>query len=75
MSKKAKCDNCGKIFDLKKLLPCKDLLQRVEAGCEVPAGDCPECGALAYLVRPKKTLKDRYSGLAREFAGPKRYYE
>jgi len=28
-----------------------DLLQRIEVGGEVPAAACPQCGALAYVVR------------------------
>lgn len=27
----------------------RDLAERVEAGAEVPAGECPKCGALCYL--------------------------
>jgi len=51
----AQCDNCGTVFqhtdgDLARI---RDLLQRIEAGSEVPAAECPQCGALAYVVREK----------------------
>jgi hypothetical protein len=28
-----------------------DFTERIEAGGEVPAGQCPDCGALCYLVK------------------------
>lgn len=46
----AKCQNCGFIcpeFDLK---PIKNLYQRVAPGEDMPAGECPKCGALAHLI-------------------------
>ena len=47
---KAKCDNCGKVTDEDKLNEARDLHERVGVGGEMPAGECPACGALAYLV-------------------------
>lgn len=46
----ARCDNCGNVFPYtsKDLTAIPDLLQRIEPGSEVPAAECPECGALAY---------------------------
>lgn len=49
----AQCDNCGMVFqyaaqDLDRI---PGLLQRIEAGGEVPVAACPQCGALAYVVR------------------------
>lgn len=44
------CNNCdwqGKSEDLQ---PVADVQDRVEAGCLMPAGECPECGALAYYA-------------------------
>ena len=46
---KVRCDNCdwdgvGDDLDL-----ISDFEERVSADCLVPAGQCPECGALAYL--------------------------
>ncbi len=48
-----KCDNCDQRFDhedqLKHLFPdIPDLLQRLDVGGIVPAGECPLCGALVY---------------------------
>ena len=44
------CDNCGKRYracDLNHAFPeIRDLLARLDVGGVVPAGECPECGAL-----------------------------
>lgn len=48
----AVCDDCGHRCaqdELKQLAEIDDLGQRLNAGCEVPAGECPHCGSLAYL--------------------------
>jgi len=42
------CDNCdweGGDDDLDMI---SDIEERIDPGCIVPAGQCPECGALAY---------------------------
>lgn len=47
---KVQCANCawkGRGADLRPVI---DLEQRIEPGGTVPAGECPECHALAYLV-------------------------
>lgn len=36
----------------------KDYFQRVEAGGEVPAGECPECGCLCYIEKDKHPCKE-----------------
>lgn len=46
-----KCDNCGKQFMLSELNGHKNFWERIEPGSEIPAGDCPDCGAFAYLVK------------------------
>jgi hypothetical protein len=46
-----KCDNCGKQWTANALKEIRDLNLRVEAGGVVPAGECPECGALCYPVQ------------------------
>lgn len=46
------CGNCEAQFDTVAVVPLaciKDLDLRLEIGAEVPAGECPECGALCYL--------------------------
>jgi len=45
----ATCDNCGANYHVDALREIKHYHQRVDIGGEVPAGECPECGALAYL--------------------------
>jgi hypothetical protein len=49
---RAKCGNCGKVSDLDALEAYRNFWSRVAVGEEIPAGDCPQCGAFAYLVRP-----------------------
>lgn len=54
-----RCDNCdwrGPAADLDVI---EDAQERLDPGCEVPAGECPDCGALAYLWAPKKAVSDR----------------
>jgi hypothetical protein len=53
-----RCDNCQQLFDhtkhLAHLFPnIPDMLQRLDPGGTVPAGDCPACGALVYPDTPK----------------------
>jgi hypothetical protein len=45
-----RCDNCGtERFD-RDLRKARRLWERLEPGGEVPAGECPDCGALCCLV-------------------------
>ncbi len=51
---KVTCDNCGWTGDADTALPdglsgVENLHDRLDPGCEVPAGECPTCYALAYL--------------------------
>ncbi|MDA8140730.1 MAG: hypothetical protein M0036_18950 [Desulfobacteraceae bacterium] len=46
----ARCDNCGKTFHDQGLDPIRHLHMRVDVGGEMPAGQCPSCGALAYRL-------------------------
>ena len=46
----AVCDNCRLYSGEDELDPIQDLEQRLTPGGVVPAGQCPHCGALAYLV-------------------------
>ena len=44
------CQNCTySTQDRDQLLPIRDIHQRVEPGEPMPAGECPECGALVHL--------------------------
>lgn len=50
-----RCDNCGRIFtderELDRVFPdIPGLLERIEPGGTVPAGECPDCGALVYQL-------------------------
>jgi len=69
----AECDNCDegpfKIQDLKSI---RDFGQRVDAGSEVPAGECPECGGLCYAVgKPSNISEPTMKRLERELAESK----
>lgn len=45
----AKCANCDWEGKANKLLPIRNLSQRIEPSEIVPAGECPDCTSLAYL--------------------------
>lgn len=48
----AECDNCSdRATDYIPLEEVEDLFLRIEAGQQVPAGECRKCGALTYLVK------------------------
>lgn len=58
------CGNCGKSwtdYELEHQFPdIPDLIERIEPGGVVPAGECPTCGALVYppsssKPRPRRT--------------------
>jgi hypothetical protein len=51
-----RCGNCAWAGRARDLHDAPDLEQRVEAGGEVPAGECPSCGALAYVTRDDETI-------------------
>lgn len=48
----ARCDNCGTEYAVKDLDSVDNLSERIYAGEEVPAGQCPddECGACCFLI-------------------------
>ena len=54
VSSQCKCDDCqwqGPMVQLgKQLDETPDLNQRLSPGSVVPAGECPKCGAFAYLT-------------------------
>jgi hypothetical protein len=43
------CGNCAWTGTVDGCREVRDLLTRVEPGETMPAGECPECGALAHL--------------------------
>ncbi len=53
----AKCGNCDKTWETSDLDDISNLGMRLDPGSEVPAGSCPECGCLCYLVsEPRKVV-------------------
>jgi len=71
---KCRCDNCGTEYRADELEMISDIQERINPGCEVPAGQCPdeECGALCYLAEPPEwTLSGRFekmNGFAEQVA-------
>jgi hypothetical protein len=49
---KAECDDCSWAGDESELDETSNLIDRIEPGGIVPAGECPKCGALAYMKCP-----------------------
>lgn len=45
------CDNCDWAGTLAEVEIIEDAEQRLDVGSVVPAGECPVCGTLAYLVK------------------------
>lgn len=48
--KRIECDNCDWKGLQSDAAEAEDIWQRVDPGAEFPAGECPKCGALAYIV-------------------------
>ena len=51
------CQNCNKFWRQDELKLIDDIFQRVAAGEIMPAGDCPECGALCQLKEPENIVE------------------
>jgi hypothetical protein len=47
---RAACDDCDWQGKADECAPIRDPSERLNAGSEVPAGECPLCGCLAYIV-------------------------
>lgn len=45
-----KCDDCGTVTPLSDLEPIQDPGERLSPNSPVPAGECPNCDALAYVI-------------------------
>lgn len=53
-----RCDNCDWTGPASELDDIADVQERLDPGGTVPAGQCPACGALAYLKNePDDTAK------------------
>lgn len=57
-----RCDLCG--WEGTATMPIEDPSARLDAGSEVPAGECPECGALAYVVKDEEPLQAEAKNVA-----------
>lgn len=57
MAKRYQCDNCSYSTndedDLTPLHECCDLIERLDFGSIVPAGDCPKCRCFVYDTKPE----------------------
>lgn len=66
------CDNCNMRFEREDQLRCvwpdiPGLAERLDVGGIVPAGECPECGALVYLEdQPVRVLVLLDGGIVRD---------
>ena len=62
LEKLCRCENCGaeSCISDNHISDIVDLLDRIDPGGEVPAGECKKCGALTYLVQ-NPSMKDRAS--------------
>lgn len=51
------CDNCGAGYEYGdtriNISDIENLYERLDPGAEVPAGQCPKCGALCYVEKEK----------------------
>lgn len=48
---RAECGSCSKCWPIEGLTEAKNLSMRTEPGQEIPAGECPDCGALCYIIK------------------------
>ena len=60
------CGDCDWTGSGKELDMIHDIQERIDPGSIVPAGECPDCGALAYL---DKTLEAEDARAKKEDAG------
>ena len=52
METKYVCQNCDGIFKARELKEITDIFERVDPGEVMPAGECPNCGALCHNEAP-----------------------
>lgn len=53
LNARVRCDNCDWQGPARRCTASPGLEERLTAGSEVPAGDCPECQCFCYLERPR----------------------
>ena len=44
------CQNCGETWPEDRLEPVRHLTERVAPGERMPAGQCPDCGAVCHEI-------------------------
>jgi hypothetical protein len=54
-----RCDNCDWKGEIAEADTIDSAEGRIDVGGEVPAGECPACGALVYLVPTTASLKKK----------------
>lgn len=74
------CADCGWYGQEGKCDEIQALAMRIDPGGEVPAGECPKCGALCYVVeadnvyaKPVRELKRQKSELLACLKGAERF--
>lgn len=50
---KCECGNCDWVGPAVATFAIQDAQDRLQPDAKVPVGECPECGALAYLQEPR----------------------
>jgi hypothetical protein len=55
MIRLTECQNCGVAREEDQLHEVRDIFQRVAAGEPMPAGECPDCGAICHLIKQGDT--------------------
>ena len=59
-----RCEHCGNRYSGRDMDPINEPETRVISGKPVPAGQCPNCGALAYVVTETgETLRGKLMAL------------
>ena len=54
-----RCDDCEWTGLGHMLNQVSDIEERIDPGAEVPAGQCPKCGALAYVTEDNATYYNK----------------
>lgn len=66
------CGDCSAEFEAEELEPVSDFPDRVSPGEIAPAGQCPDCGALAhYVTAPDWSIEARVDKITAELAEAK----
>lgn len=47
---RCECDSCDRVMEAWECNPIEEFHKKMKVGDLVPAGECPYCGGLAYLM-------------------------